>query len=192
MWKVHQLYLIFWWVPSSHKTPFDYSTHKSIPNLRPKPTSTHQHTMHDGWMDGWMGVWTRSTFSLYSIHILTIQMHLPTYLPTYLVATRVRWVLEIAPNPPPPPGIKVDNRGYEKKSNTQFLSRTMGLKKSNTQLLYNWSSHFFCFEKKNSNICLQIPILCQFFHETWWFLEGFEIPGPDGYHKNQIPTPTHG
>jgi hypothetical protein len=33
-------------------------------------------------------------------------------------------------------------------------------------------------EERNpkSNICLKLPGFSQFFHETWQFFEGFEIP----------------
>jgi hypothetical protein len=91
----------------------------------------------DGWMDGWGGVDKKHFFIIFYPH--TNYPDASTYLPTYLVATRVRWVLEIARNNPPPQGIMI----MKKKSNTQFLSITMGLKKSNTQLLYNWSSQIF-------------------------------------------------
>jgi hypothetical protein len=84
-----------------------------------------------------------------------------------------------------------------KKSNTQCLYVPLIIEKSNTQLsyitavlkcfwkkikysviIYNCSSQMFL--KKNSNIHLKQPGLCQFFHETWCSFEVFEIPGPDG------------
>jgi len=72
-------------VPLSHKNPFDYSTHKPTPNLRPKPTSTP--CMQDGWMDGWMGgVDKKQFFILFYPH--TNYPHASTYLPTYLIATK--------------------------------------------------------------------------------------------------------
>ncbi len=49
------------------------------------------------------------------------------------------------------------------------------------------------FWKKYSNIHLKQTGLCQFFHETWWFFEVFEIPGADGslnlifFYKNLGP-----
>jgi hypothetical protein len=145
-------------VPLSHKTPFDYTTHKSTPNLRPKPTSTHQHTMHAGWMDGWMDGGCGQEALFHYILSTYNYPHASTYLPTYLPGSPQSEVgIRNCTKPSPPPGIKVDNHGYEKKSNTQFLSITMGLKKSNTQLLYNWSSQFFSLKKNQISVLQLLP-----------------------------------
>jgi hypothetical protein len=36
-----------------------------------------------------------------------------------------------------------------------------------------------------------LTIICWFFHETWWFFKGFEIPKNWLLLKNHINTPTH-
>jgi len=49
----------------------------------------------------------------------------------------------------------------------------MVFKNSNTQLLHI-TTHLQKQVEKKSNICLKLPVLCRFFHETQQYFEAFQ------------------
>jgi hypothetical protein len=91
--------------------------------------------MMDGWMVGWMdgGVDKKHFFIIFYPH--TNYPDASTYLPTYLPGSHQSEVG--IRNCTKPTALRVSKLiiVVMKKSNTQFLSITMGLKKSSTQII---------------------------------------------------------